>query len=764
MTHSCHDRTRVSVGHTAAQLAVTPLEDRCNPAPIGALDPGFGIGGLATVPGGGILNAVTADPAGGYVAVGTQGDDVLVVKFLSDGTRDPMFNGGAAKLVDVSGVGDRGSDVFVRPDGTILIAGTATVGGDDDMFLVALSADGTTVQATRTVDVDNASKNDTGTALAVNSATGDIYVVGSAVDPVAGDADFAIARFDAGLNFIADARIGGTADNDAALGVTIDAASGQLFLAGTADTDTNIGLARVDADLTNGLFRTRDAGGGVEFGNDIVRIPGTNRLFIAGVSDRAGGAPQFLVAEVNPGNLTLANTRSINVGGVSSATSIGVDGFNRLVVGGTANVTGTAADQAVVRLTPDTLELDPTFGGTGVFVNDANPGGIDGTADAVVDPAGRIVAVGTAGPNPAAIRVTASTGLPSDIVATGPDNGTGSLFRLNDTLTGLNPTPTGVNLLPGGGIVRVAQGDITGDGVLDVIAVSGPGGGTVRVLDGVTGNEVANFTPFGAGFAGGIWVAAGDFTGDGRAEIVVAPDRDGGVDLIIFDANAILANPNQPAQAMRFNPLIDDQGVAQTTNLNIEGVRPAVGDINGDGVPELVIGAGILGGPRVVVFDGLRIRDMTADDGIAPLANFFVFEQNQRDGAFVAIGDVNGDGVGDIVAGGGPSGGPRVRIVDGAALVAAGIGFGLDPDANPGTLNNFFVGDENTRGGIRVMTADVDGDNLADVITGSGDRLPSVVSVIPGTVLAQFPSGTANPPTSDLDPMFGVLTNGVFVG
>ena len=416
----------------------------------------------------------------------------------------------------------------------------------------------------------------------------------------------------------------------------------------------------------------------------------------------------------------------------------------------------------MARVLPDGLALDPTFNGTGLFVAEAAGDPTAPTA-AIVDPAGRIVVAGTSPVNPVALRVIASTGLPSNVVATGPETGAGSVFTPNDTFDGLDPTREAVTLPPGG-IVRVAQGDVNGDGTLDVISVSGPGDGRVVVLDGVTGVQLADFRPFGAGFAGGIWVAAGDFTGDGKAEIVVAPDRNGGVDLIVFDATAVLANPNDPAQFMRFNPLIDDQGVAQTTNLNIEGVRPAVGDINGDGVPELVIGAGILGGPRVVVFDGLTIRDKTADDGIAPLANFFVFEENQRDGAFVAVGDVNGDGVGDIVAGGGPQGGPRVRIVDGAALVAAGIGFGLDPDANPGTLNNFFVGNQDTRGGIRVMTADVDGDDLADVVTGSGDGLASVVSVIPGSVLAQFPSGTANPPTTDLDPMFGVLTNGVFVG
>ena len=66
--------------------------------------------------------------------------------------------------------------------------------------------------------------------------------------------------------------------------------------------------------------------------------------------------------------------------------------------------------------------------------------------------------------------------------------------------------------------VRVASADLTGDGVPDLIAGSGPGSaGFVRILDGATGDLLKEINPFG-NFLGGIYVAAGDVTGDGVAD------------------------------------------------------------------------------------------------------------------------------------------------------------------------------------------------------------------------------------------------------
>ncbi|MBN9522110.1 hypothetical protein J0H58_26930 [bacterium] len=78
------------------------------------------------------------------------------------------------------------------------------------------------------------------------------------------------------------------------------------------------------------------------------------------------------------------------------------------------------------------------------------------------------------------------------------------------------------------------------------------------------------------------------------------------------------------------------------------GARPAVEDVNG--------------GPRVVAFEGRLV-------GIDPLklsADFFLFEPVLRNGAFVAVGDVDVDGRADLIGGGGP----RVLALSGADLLA----------------------------------------------------------------------------------------------
>src|SRR5207248_2158826 len=86
------------------------------------------------------------------------------------------------------------------------------------------------------------------------------------------------------------------------------------------------------------------------------------------------------------------------------------------------------------------------------------------------------------------------------------------------------------------GGVRTATADFTGDGVPDLVVGTGPGGPTsVRVLDGATRAEVFALAPFEASFTGGVYVAAGDVTGDGVPDLVITPDEGGGPRVRAFD-------------------------------------------------------------------------------------------------------------------------------------------------------------------------------------------------------------------------------------
>ena len=80
-----------------------------------------------------------------------------------------------------------------------------------------------------------------------------------------------------------------------------------------------------------------------------------------------------------------------------------------------------------------------------------------------------------------------------------------------------------INALDGSftGGVNVAVGDANGDGTADVIVGAGPGGGpTVEVFSGTDGTLLKTFTVGGDTSRAGVSVAAADFDGDGRVEVV----------------------------------------------------------------------------------------------------------------------------------------------------------------------------------------------------------------------------------------------------
>jgi uncharacterized protein YkwD len=266
------------------------------------------------------------------------------------------------------------------------------------------------------------------------------------------------------------------------------------------------------------------------------------------------------------------------------------------------------------------------------------------------------------------------------------------------------------------GGVKVATGDVDGDGYDDVIVAAWTGGGPeVRIFDGKTGNLYREFFAYGASFTGGVNVAVADIDGDGKADIITGAGPGGGPHVEVFSGAD--------------NHLIDNF-FAYAANFT-GGVSVAAGDVNGDGRADIVTGAGIGGGPHVEAFDGRSLQEFRS---------FFAFEPNFRGGVNVAVGDVDGDGKADIIVGAGAGGGPHVEVFSGA---------------DNHVEDSFFAFNGGFTGGVSVATTYVAGSNTLDLLIGGGAGQQSMVKVIQAGNLATVSSLTA------FDPSF---LGGVFVG
>jgi len=144
------------------------------------------------------------------------------------------------------------------------------------------------------------------------------------------------------------------------------------------------------------------------------------------------------------------------------------------------------------------------------------------------------------------------------------------------------------------------------------------------------------------------------------------------------------------------------------------------------------------------------------------------FEESVRNGAFVGAGDVNGDGFADLIFGGGPTGGPRVRVASGKALLSVAGLSTLDAAIASNSavqIANFNAGDANSRGGVRVTSRDLDMDNRADLVVGSGDGLGASMLLYKGTNILANGNAPTVTPDQTITPFGGAaLANGVFVG
>ena len=249
--------------------------------------------------------------------------------------------------------------------------------------------------------------------------------------------------------------------------------------------------------------------------------------------------------------------------------------------------------------------------------------------------------------------------------------------------------------------VGVAGGDLNGDGFGDLAAggpgddAAGAGAGRVDVWLGGPGafDPVADAAFFGEapGDAFGIWVdGAGDVNGDGFADLIVGAGSSDGAGADAGRAYVFFGGPGGPDASA--DGVLDGEAAGDQLGARVAGL----GDLNGDGLADVGAGAptsdaGGAAAGRAYVFFGAAgaALDATADGvltGSGAGENF---------GMIGAAGDVDGDGVDDLIVGAAFHDAGPLTDAGRALLFRGGPGAALDGTADAtlvGLGAGFFFG------------------------------------------------------------------------
>ena len=327
----------------------------------------------------------------------------------------------------------------------------------------------------------------------------------------------------------------------------------------------------------------------------------------------AAARGQYALLLDDVGVLTVTGA-TVSQGGVgASSATAGTWDTGAIAPGATATLdltvspaSGTAAKIQAIRITGTPVDPNATNDSAEVSIDGLGPGGgrvvavgnIDGVAG------GEIITGGGAGETPQ-VQVFSGTGAP------------GRAFYAFD------------RAFRGG--VRLAACDVNADGIDELIAAQGPGGGRVRVLS-LTGGavtELVAFDAFESAFTGGVNVACGDLDGDGRAEVVVGPEGGRAPDVRVFTVGA--ASALATAQFQAYEPAFRG------------GVRVSAARFTGSGVVGAFNVATMPGAGRATDLRLWQVAGASASAvATAPLFGITT-------GARVVLGDVNGDGGLDLL-------------------------------------------------------------------------------------------------------------------
>jgi hypothetical protein len=270
--------------------------------------------------------------------------------------------------------------------------------------------------------------------------------------------------------------------------------------------------------------------------------------------------------------------------------------------------------------------------------------------------------------------------------------------------------------------INVASGDIDGDGFDEIITAPGKdptAPAEIRVFNR-NGNELYNLNIYAFDYntyLHGATVASADFDGDGHYEIIAGtgPDNTNNAYVKIFAYDS--ATDSLVDSGINFSPYNKDYGVNVTA-----------GDVDGDGLPELITSPG----PGNKYVGEIRIWNIDFSHGTGQwsvvLSNEFTVQSEYKYSQTIASADVNGDGIDEIITGDGPHSKAKdvVRIYD-----------------QDGSLLNVWQAGTAFNGyGANVAAGDLDNDGVADIVVapgpGAGNQAHIKVFDMNGNVKADF--------------------------